>query len=136
MKQRKATHQKSVYSYNKWKKRKIFVMLSLLSLLGFCLVLTHNSTTTNTTTSRILTLASLPSHFIVQKPKIAFLFIARNRLPLDMLWDLSLRVRNLDFPFLFTQGLGFCSTRQIRDLNISLIVKLMTVYRWIGVKHR
>lgn len=66
-------------------------MLSLLLLLGFCLVLTHNSTTTNTT-SRILTLASLRSHFIVQKPKIAFLFIARNRLPLDMLWDAFFKV--------------------------------------------
>ncbi|KAK9271721.1 hypothetical protein L1049_002084 [Liquidambar formosana] len=36
--------------------------------------------------SRILRLASLPSPF-VQRPKIAFLFIARNRLPLDMVWD-------------------------------------------------
>ena len=43
------------------------------------------------------------------------------------------RVRNLDFPFLFTLGLGFCSTRQIRDLNISLIAKLMTVYRFLSM---
>jgi len=98
MKQRKATHQKSVYNYNKWKKRKIFVMLSLLLLLGFCLVLTHNSTPTNTTRSRILTLASLRSHFIVQKPKIAFLFIARNRLPLDMLWDAFFKVFWISLP--------------------------------------
>ncbi|KAL0351032.1 UNVERIFIED_CONTAM: Glycosyltransferase BC10 [Sesamum radiatum] len=32
---------------------------------------------------KMLTLISLPS----QKPKIAFLFIARNRIPLDMVWD-------------------------------------------------
>lgn len=33
---------------------------------------------------RMLTLLSAPQ---VQKPKIAFLFIARNRLPLDIVWD-------------------------------------------------
>lgn len=37
--------------------------------------------------NRIRTLASLYNPPFVQKPKIAFLFIARNRLPLEMVWD-------------------------------------------------
>lgn len=28
----------------------------------------------------------------LQKPKIAFLFIARNRIPLDMVWDVFFKV--------------------------------------------
>lgn len=35
----------------------------------------------------LLTISSVPNPF-AQKPKIAFLFIARNRLPLDFVWDL------------------------------------------------
>ncbi|KAJ9683398.1 hypothetical protein PVL29_019120 [Vitis rotundifolia] len=67
--------QKSQY---KWK-RNLFAML----LLGFCfgsLVLLQ------TQYSRIRMFASMPSPFL-QRPKIAFLFIARNRLPLDVVWD-------------------------------------------------
>lgn len=75
----------------KWK-RNLFVML----LLGFCfgsLVLLQ------TQYSRIRMLASISSPF-VQRPKIAFLFIARNRLPLDVVWDAFFRVR-------FSNGLLF-----------------------------
>ncbi|PWA40300.1 Glycosyl transferase, family 14 [Artemisia annua] len=39
----------------------------------------------STTISRIGGLGGLP--LFVQKPKIAFLFLARNRLPLDLVWD-------------------------------------------------
>lgn len=38
---------------------------------------------------KMLTLLPPPS---VQRPKIAFLFIARNRLPLDMVWDAFFKV--------------------------------------------
>nr|DAD30860.1 TPA_asm: hypothetical protein HUJ06_009711 [Nelumbo nucifera] len=65
-------------SYSRWK-LKLFVIL----LISFCfgslvLLQTHYS--------RIKMFMSLPPPF-VQKPKIAFLFIARNRLPLDVVWD-------------------------------------------------
>ncbi|XP_050224473.1 glycosyltransferase BC10 [Mercurialis annua] len=92
--QRKAilVHQKSQLNYNssKWK-RKVFVVL----FLGFCfgsfgLMQSHYS--------RILSLSSLHSRLLHNprsddnentnnQAKIAFLFIARNRLPLDMVWD-------------------------------------------------
>lgn len=43
--------------------------------------------------SRIMTLASIrPQMNTIQRPKIAFLFVARNRLPLDMLWDVFFQV--------------------------------------------
>ncbi|BBH00437.1 Core-2/I-branching beta-1,6-N-acetylglucosaminyltransferase family protein [Prunus dulcis] len=73
---RKAGPQKAQH---KWK-RKLFVAL----LMGFCfgtlVLLMH------TQYSRIMTLASLHTQ-LTQPPKVAFLFIARNRLPLDLLWD-------------------------------------------------
>ena len=87
--------QKSQY---KWK-RNLFAML----LLGFCfgsLVLLQ------TQYSRIRMLASMPSRF-VQRPKIAFLFIARNRLPLDVVWDAFFRVRFADGFLLFIYFLDF-----------------------------
>ncbi|KAA8548134.1 hypothetical protein F0562_004605 [Nyssa sinensis] len=65
-------------SHLKWK-RKLFAIF----LLGFCfatLVLLE------TQYSRIKMFALSSSSF-VQKPKIAFMFIARNRLPLVMVWD-------------------------------------------------
>lgn len=78
---RKAGPQKAQH---KWK-RKLFVAL----LMGFCfgtlVLLMH------TQYSRIMTLASLHSQ-LTQPPKIAFLFIARNRLPLDLLWDVFFQV--------------------------------------------
>lgn len=69
---------RKVKSNYKWK-RKIVLML----FLGFCF---GTLIVMQTQYSRILMLASLPSQF-AQKPKIAFLFIARNRLPLDLVWD-------------------------------------------------
>uniref|UniRef100_A0A5B6YKN1 Core-2/I-branching beta-1,6-N-acetylglucosaminyltransferase family protein n=1 Tax=Davidia involucrata TaxID=16924 RepID=A0A5B6YKN1_DAVIN len=65
-------------SHQKWK-RKLFAAL----LLGFCfatLVLLE----TQYSRIKIIALSSPP---FVQKPKIAFLFIARNRLPLVTVWD-------------------------------------------------
>ncbi|XP_062151416.1 glycosyltransferase BC10 [Alnus glutinosa] len=56
----------------KWR-RKLFAVL----LLGFCFGTTVFMMQSQY--SRIMTM--------VQRPKIAFLFIARNRLPLDMVWD-------------------------------------------------
>ncbi|ONI19659.1 hypothetical protein PRUPE_3G289800 [Prunus persica] len=78
---RKAGPQKAQH---KWK-RKLFVAL----LMGFCfgtlVLLMH------TQYSRIMTLASLHTQ-LTQPPKVAFLFIARNRLPLDLLWDVFFQV--------------------------------------------
>lgn len=81
MTKRKSNQHKSCV---RWK-RKILLMV----LLSFCfgsLILMQNQYT------RIKVLASLVSPELVQKPKIAFLFIARNRLPLDVVWDVFFRV--------------------------------------------
>lgn len=60
--------------------RKVFAVI----LIGFCLgslILMQNEY------SGIRVLASLVSTPSIPKPKIAFLFIARNRIPLDIIWD-------------------------------------------------
>lgn len=65
-------------SSGKWR-----VKLALLLLLGFCVgsfFLMRNQY------SRIMRLAA-QAEPTVQRPKIAFLFIARNRLPMDIVWD-------------------------------------------------
>jgi len=51
--------------------------------------------------NHVVGLVSLQRHFVsepeVQRPKIAFLFIARNRLPLEMVWDAFFRVPSFLF---------------------------------------
>ncbi|XP_010251138.1 PREDICTED: uncharacterized protein LOC104593128 isoform X2 [Nelumbo nucifera] len=79
MKHRGSQHK----SYSRWK-AKLFVVL----LMSFCfgslvLMQTHYG--------RIKMLMSLPPPSF-PKPKIAFLFIARNRLPVDMVWDAFFQV--------------------------------------------
>ncbi|KAG5534880.1 hypothetical protein RHGRI_022862 [Rhododendron griersonianum] len=66
-------------SHHQWKRRLLLIVL----FLGFCwasMVLLESQS------SRIRTLGLFSPPY-VQKPKIAFLFIARNRLQLDMVWD-------------------------------------------------
>ncbi|XP_057983863.1 glycosyltransferase BC10 [Malania oleifera] len=79
MKRKVVSPQKSNY---KWKRK-----LCAALLLAFCfgsLVLMQSQY------SRVLILASLPLPS-AQRPKIAFLFIARNRIPLEMVWDAFLQ---------------------------------------------
>ena len=67
----------------KWKRK-----LALALLLVFCfgsLVIMQSQY------GRVMMLASLRPQ-AVQEPKIAFLFIARNRLPLDIVWDAFFQV--------------------------------------------
>ncbi|XP_050383616.1 glycosyltransferase BC10 isoform X2 [Argentina anserina] len=66
----------------KWK-RKLFALVLMCLCFGTLVLLMH------THFSRVMTLASIRPQMMtsIQRPKIAFLFIARNRLPLDMLWD-------------------------------------------------
>ncbi|XP_065877557.1 glycosyltransferase BC10 isoform X3 [Euphorbia lathyris] len=81
MKQRKGVlHQKF---HLKWK-RKLLVVFLLLGFSFGSLIFMQTQYT------RILELASLHSHS-VHNQRIAFLFIARNRLPLDMVWDAFLK---------------------------------------------
>ncbi|KAL8138096.1 hypothetical protein V2J09_004097 [Rumex salicifolius] len=76
MKRRASFQQKSRL---KWRTKLLFVLF--LSLFFGVFVFVHAKF------SRItLRLSILPNPFL-QKPKIAFLFIARNRLPLDFVWD-------------------------------------------------
>ncbi|XP_038716998.1 glycosyltransferase BC10 isoform X2 [Tripterygium wilfordii] len=77
---RKVAQQKSS---DKWK-RKVFAAILLVVCVGSLVYM-------QTRCSQIMALASLRSQF-VPKPKIAFLFIARNRLPLDMVWDAFFKV--------------------------------------------
>lgn len=67
-------------SQQKWKSRLLFMLLLCLCVGSFILLLESNPPTMN-----------LPILF-AQKPKIAFLFIARNRLPLDFVWDVFFQV--------------------------------------------
>jgi len=63
--------------------------------------------------THVLGLVSLQHQLVsqVQKPKIAFLFIARNRLPLELVWDAFFRVHSFSlsiiilFLFLFFFGI-------------------------------
>lgn len=105
--------QKSQY---KWK-RNLFAML----LLGFCfgsLVLLQ------TQYSRIRMFASMPSPFL-QRPKIAFLFIARNRLPLDVVWNAFFRDEKENKFSIFVHSrpgflLNKATTRSVYFLNRQL----------------
>ncbi|XWS44149.1 hypothetical protein CRYUN_Cryun15aG0019700 [Craigia yunnanensis] len=72
---RKTVQQKSQI---RWKRKVLEALLAAFFLASLALMETQYS--------RIVSLASLRHRFVV-KPKIAFLFIARNRLPLDMVWD-------------------------------------------------
>lgn len=74
---RRSSFQKSQL---RWRRKSL---LFALLLLGFCF---GTFALMETQYSRIKMLAFL-SPPVVQKPKIAFLFIARNRLPLDIVWD-------------------------------------------------
>ncbi|CAH9088149.1 unnamed protein product [Cuscuta epithymum] len=80
MKQNLLRRSSSQKLQRRWK-RKLFLLP--LFLLGLCI---GTFALMETQYSRIKTLAFL-SRPVVQKPKIAFLFIARNRLPLDIVWD-------------------------------------------------
>ncbi|KAI4350660.1 hypothetical protein L6164_005093 [Bauhinia variegata] len=80
-------------SQQKWKRR-IFALLLLVLCFGSLFFM-------QTQYTRIKGLASL-QHRFVQRPKIAFLFIARNRLPLDTVWDAFFRVSfSINVPFFF-----------------------------------
>ncbi|OMO59229.1 Glycosyl transferase, family 14 [Corchorus capsularis] len=77
---RKAVLQKSQI---RWKRKVLVALLAAFCLASLALMETQYS--------RVVSLASLRHRFVL-KPKIAFLFIARNRLPLDMVWDAFLKV--------------------------------------------
>lgn len=81
MKRKSGSPQKSHY---KWK-RKVLVLLFLCFCISTLVLMEAQY-------SRITMLTSLYHRSVVQKPKIAFLFIARNRLPLDMVWDAFFQV--------------------------------------------
>ncbi|CAL1391796.1 unnamed protein product [Linum trigynum] len=81
MKHRKAaaTQQQQLKSHYKWR-RKVFAMV----LLGFCLC---SLVLMQTQYSQIMALSARFRHEQQVPPRIAFLFIARNRLPLEVVWD-------------------------------------------------
>ncbi|CAL1358068.1 unnamed protein product [Linum trigynum] len=84
MKQRKAAaatqmQQQQLKSYYKWR-RKMFAMV----LLGLCLC---SLVLMQTQYSQIMALSARFRHEQQLPPRIAFLFIARNRLPLEVVWD-------------------------------------------------
>ena len=95
-----------------------------------------------------------------QKPQIAFLFIARNRLPLEFVWDafflvytnwihktivwnqisfviicfVFCRVRMASSQYMFTPDLASSSARLLLNPSISWIAKLMIVYRFVAMR--
>lgn len=84
-------------SQHKWKK-KLFVLMLVVLCFGSLLFMQMRFT-------HVAGLVSLQHKFVsksqAQGPKIAFLFIARNRLPLEMVWDAFFRVHFIFFPLLF-----------------------------------
>ncbi|CAN0904271.1 Glycosyltransferase BC10 [Linum grandiflorum] len=122
MKQRKAAHHHHHHHKSNFKwTRKLFAAL----FLGFCfgsLVLMH------TQYSQIMAFSVLKARFRHDQlpPKIAFLFIARNRLPLDVVWDSFFKGEDSRFSilvhsrpgFLFNKGTtrsDFFLDRQVND---------------------
>lgn len=102
---------KATPSHHKWK-RKFFASILMCLCFGTLVLLMH------THYSRIMTLASIrPHQLMIQRPKIAFLFIARNRLPLDMLWDAFFQVIA---DFYWTQLHLFCDWRVGIDMKDSI----------------
>jgi len=77
----------------RWKK-KLFASIFVVFCFGSFLFM-------QTRYNHVVGLVSLQRHFVsepeVQRPKIAFLFIARNRLPLEMVWDAFFRVPSFLF---------------------------------------
>lgn len=77
----------------RWKK-KLFALIFVVFCFGSFLFM-------QTRYNHVVGLVSLQRHFVsepeVQGPKIAFLFIARNRLPLEMVWDAFFRVPSFLF---------------------------------------
>lgn len=80
---RKPVQQKSQI---RWKRKVLAALLVLLCFASLVLMETQYP--------QVVSLSSLRHRFIF-KPKIAFLFIARNRLPLDMVWDAFFKVLQL-----------------------------------------
>ncbi|XP_039685263.1 glycosyltransferase BC10 isoform X2 [Medicago truncatula] len=71
----------------KWKKKVFALILVVVLCFGSLLFMQMRYT-------HVLGLVSLQHQLVsqVQKPKIAFLFIARNRLPLELVWDAFFRI--------------------------------------------
>lgn len=74
---RKANQQRSLF---KWKRKAFALLLAAFCCASLVLLMME------TQSSRIVSLSALRRRF-TPKQKIAFLFIARNRLPLDVVWD-------------------------------------------------
>ena len=89
---RKVVQQKTQH---RWKRKVLTLMLVGLCFGGLLFMQTRWYT-------HVVGLVPLHHHqFVsqpqVQSPKIAFLFIARNRLPLEMVWDAFFRVQSFFF---------------------------------------
>ncbi|KAG7033100.1 hypothetical protein SDJN02_07153 [Cucurbita argyrosperma subsp. argyrosperma] len=96
----------------KWKRKLAFALL-----LVFCF---GSLVTMQSQYGRVMMLASLRPQS-VQEPKIAFLFIARNRLPLDIVWDTFFQEGENKFSIFVHSRPGFlfnkATTRSIYFLN-------------------
>ncbi|XP_022963443.1 uncharacterized protein LOC111463645 isoform X2 [Cucurbita moschata] len=96
----------------KWKRKLAFSLL-----LVFCF---GSLVTMQSQYGRVMMLASLRPQS-VQEPKIAFLFIARNRLPLDIVWDTFFQEGENKFSIFVHSRPGFlfnkATTRSIYFLN-------------------
>ncbi|XP_026387288.1 uncharacterized protein LOC113282486 [Papaver somniferum] len=83
MKRSRSIQQKSSSNCNSDRRWKIKILVAILLCICFgSLILME----TQYNQMKML-MEEIPSQFVRQSPKIAFLFIARNRLPLDIVWD-------------------------------------------------
>ncbi|XP_024629580.1 glycosyltransferase BC10 isoform X3 [Medicago truncatula] len=100
----------------KWKKKVFALILVVVLCFGSLLFMQMRYT-------HVLGLVSLQHQLVsqVQKPKIAFLFIARNRLPLELVWDAFFRGGDNNFSIFVHPRPGFvlneATTRSSYFLN-------------------
>lgn len=82
MKQRRTSSFQNRPHHQKWKRRVLYVLLLCLCVGSFVLLEINRPN---------MNLLMPFTNLFAQQPKIAFLFIARNRLPLDFVWDAFFR---------------------------------------------
>lgn len=96
---------------HRWKRKFIVLLLLVFCFATFLLLEPEYSKI------KMMSLITPP----LQKPKIAFLFIARNRIPLDIVWDAFFQVFTLAYHFWFITLIG-TDLSQFIAFSVSLLV--------------
>jgi hypothetical protein len=123
-----------------WFRWKILITIStaLCILALFCINRQSNSTATTTTLSSSLSVARSRIPLVKysgDRPKLAFLFLARRDLPLDFLWDRFFKVlkKNFDYSLNFENicSLLLCVFAECRSEEF---LNLCTFNTWFRIR--